>query len=110
MVYERLGNRRMAIGRELTKRFEEYIRGTVEELIGWAEKTELRGEFCLVIEGNSDPDISTKDLWWAHLSVKEHVTYYVEEHRLSSKEAIKQVTQERNLPKRDVYRAYHLQG
>src|SRR5699024_12740498 len=93
---------------ELTKRFEEFVRGTVEELMDWAKKTELKGEFCLVIEGNKNVFEDTEEMWWSHLSVKDHVTYYVQEQSLSSKEAIKLVMKERNMPKREVYSAYHL--
>src|SRR5699024_5840815 len=108
VIHEQLGNRNIAIGRELTKRFEEFVRGTVEELMDWAKKTELKGEFCLVIEGNKNVFEDTEEMWWSHLSVKDHVTYYVQEQSLSSKEAIKLVMKERNMPKREVYSAYHL--
>lgn len=55
------GNRRAAIARELTKRFEEYVRGTLDELLDWAEQKEMKGEFCLVVEGNAEaPEESTK--------------------------------------------------
>lgn len=109
VIHEQLGNRNVTIARELTKRFEEYIRGTVEELISWAENTELRGEFCLVIEGSSKVHPSSEDMWWSRLSVEDHVTYLIEEQSLSSKEAIKQVATERKLPKREVYQAYHIE-
>lgn len=108
VILEQLGNRNIAIARELTKRFEEYVRGTVEELISWTEETELRGEFCLVIEGDSGENTEHDDMWWSHLSVVEHVTHYMDEQSLSSKEAIKIVATERKLPKREVYQAYHI--
>ena len=40
----------MALCRELTKKYEEFIRGTVSEFIQWATEEEVRGEFCLIIE------------------------------------------------------------
>src|SRR5699024_4889898 len=79
VIHEQLGNRNIAIGRELTKRFEEYVRGTVEELMDWTKETDLKGEFCLVIEGNKHISEDTEVKWWNHLSVKDHVTYYVQE-------------------------------
>lgn len=109
VINEQLGNRQIAIARELTKRFEEYVRGSVEEVIAWAEGVELRGEFCLVVEGGMTSEVEQDDLWWSRLSLKEHVVYCIEEQGLSSKEAIKQVAKERNLPKREVYQAYHIQ-
>src|SRR5699024_9496996 len=48
------GETRIALVRELTKRFEEYIRGTVEEVLAWIEEHELKGECCIVLENNND--------------------------------------------------------
>src|SRR5699024_2894556 len=44
VLYDQLGNRQLVVARELTKRFEEYARGTIEEIITWAEEQELKGE------------------------------------------------------------------
>ncbi|QKY70879.1 16S rRNA (cytidine(1402)-2'-O)-methyltransferase [Lentibacillus sp. CBA3610] len=108
MLKAHLGNRQVSVARELTKKFEEYIRGTVEELIAWSKNTELKGEFCLVIEGTTRDSAQENDLWWSSLSIVEHVNYYMDEADLSSKEAIKRVTRDRNMAKRDVYQAYHI--
>ncbi|UJL46465.1 16S rRNA (cytidine(1402)-2'-O)-methyltransferase [Virgibacillus sp. NKC19-16] len=110
VMNEQLGNRQVVIARELTKRFEEYVRGSMEELISWAQENELKGEFCVVVEGAPSSDLEEQGnaLWWSHLSVIEHVNYYMEERNLSSKEAIKQASVDRKLLKRDVYRAYHV--
>lgn len=108
-IYESYGDRKLVIARELTKRFEEYVRGTVKELITWADETELRGEFCLVLEGNQEEMIETDSLWWSHLSLKEHVEDYIEKEAISSKDAIKRVAVERDMKKRDVYQAYHIE-
>ncbi|WP_440897327.1 16S rRNA (cytidine(1402)-2'-O)-methyltransferase [Amphibacillus sp. Q70] len=102
-----LGNRRVVIARELTKKFEEYIRGTVEDVLNWAEEGTVKGEFCLIIEGAIDP-VGTEQLWWGELSVIEHVDHYIEAEQLTSKEAIKKVAQEREVAKREVYQQYHL--
>ncbi|HLR08598.1 MAG TPA: 16S rRNA (cytidine(1402)-2'-O)-methyltransferase [Bacillota bacterium] len=101
-----LGNRQASIARELTKRFEEYVRGTVEELETWILQNELKGEFCLIVEGSSEP-METDD-WWRDLSIKEHVIQYIERERLSSKEAIKKTARDRQVSKRDVYQAFHI--
>lgn len=102
-----LGNRKIAIARELTKRFEQYIRGEIDEVIVWSEDKEFKGEICLIVEGSSGEE-EEDDLWWAPLSVKEHVEHYVKE-GLSSKEAIKRVAKERKMNRRDVYSEYHIQ-
>ncbi|GGJ89293.1 ribosomal RNA small subunit methyltransferase I [Lentibacillus kapialis] len=108
MVYTHLGNRRVTIARELTKKFEEYVRGTAAEIIDWADKTELKGEFCLVVEGASQEWTQENDRWWSSLSVVEHVSHYINESDLSSKDAIKCTASDRRMPKRDVYQAYHI--
>ncbi|MEC5425012.1 16S rRNA (cytidine(1402)-2'-O)-methyltransferase [Virgibacillus sp. C22-A2] len=109
VMQEQLGNRQLVIARELTKRFEEYIRGSVDELLEWVEVTELKGEFCLVVEGSAAAAEEDTSLWWSHLAVIEHVTYYIQEKGLTSKEAIKQVATDRKMPKRDVYQNYHIE-
>ncbi|WP_010531232.1 16S rRNA (cytidine(1402)-2'-O)-methyltransferase [Lentibacillus jeotgali] len=109
MLHTHLGDRQISVARELTKKFEEYIRGTVRELINWVDKTELKGEFCLVIEGISREEVHENDLWWSSLSVVEHVSYYINEADLSSKDAIKRTASDRSMPKREVYQAYHVE-
>ncbi|ASN03755.1 16S rRNA (cytidine(1402)-2'-O)-methyltransferase [Virgibacillus necropolis] len=108
-IYEQFGDRKLTLARELTKRFEEYVRGSISEVVEWIEQTELRGEFCIVVEGSKEDLSSPETLWWSHLSVVEHVTYYMEEESISSKEAIKKVAVERKIPKREVYQTYHIE-
>ncbi|WP_042220802.1 16S rRNA (cytidine(1402)-2'-O)-methyltransferase [Oceanobacillus manasiensis] len=105
---DQLGQRQAVIARELTKRFEEYSRGTIEELLTYVTETQLKGECCIVVEGSSGDVEESSTLWWSHLPVREHVTYYIEEESLPSKDAIKKVATERQMPKRDVYQAYHI--
>ncbi|AGT30490.1 16S rRNA methyltransferase [Geobacillus genomosp. 3] len=108
MMYDVFGERRIAIGRELTKRFEEFIRGDLSEAVAWAETTDMRGEFCIVVEGTRDGNEPGQEgAWWQPLSIVEHVDYYVREHGLSVKEAVKQAAGDRNMSKRDVYQQYH---
>lgn len=104
-----LGNRKIVLSRELTKKFEEFLRGTVEEAIQWTEQSEIRGEFCLIIEGTNE-EFAESDLpWWTSMEIKEHVQYYMEEKQLSSKDAIKQTALDRKTAKREVYQAYHIE-
>lgn len=108
-IHEQLGERQITLARELTKRFEEYIRGSVAEVVEWIQETELKGEFCIVVEGNKVDVLSLEALWWSHLSVMEHITHYMENESISSKEAIKKVAVERQMPKREVYQTYHVE-
>lgn len=103
-----LGNRKITLARELTKKFEEFLRGTIEEALEWVQNNEIRGEFCIVLEGNTSGETDeVEDIYWATMSLEDHVTFIMEETQLSSKDAIKEVAKLRNLPKRDVYQAYH---
>ena len=107
---EQFGNeRKIVMARELTKRFEELLRGTIQEAIEWAESNEIRGEFCLVVEGNQQLQDEVTTSWWTDLSIKEHVEHIIEEKDLRSKDAIKEVAEQRELSKRDVYQAYHVE-
>lgn len=103
-----LGNRRIVLARELTKKFEEFIRGTVEEVMEWANTHEIRGEFVVIIEGTTE-EIVEDEATWANLSIKEHVQFVIDEKGISSKEAIKEVSKERKLSKREVYQEYHVE-
>jgi 16S rRNA (cytidine1402-2'-O)-methyltransferase len=102
------GNRRITLCRELTKKFEEFIRGNLEEIVEWANQSEIRGEFCLIVEGGVDQS-EEETIWWEHLTLEEHVNYYITLKNIPSKEAIKQTAKDRSLSKREVYQAYHIE-
>jgi 16S rRNA (cytidine1402-2'-O)-methyltransferase len=106
VIYEVLGNRTVVLCRELTKRFEEFIRGDMNEIIEWVKNNDIRGEFCIILEGTKESE-DAEDEWWHTLSITEHVDYYINEKKLSSKEAIKQTAKDRNVPKREIYQEYH---
>ena len=100
--------RKIVLCRELTKKFEEFIRGTIDEAQIWASESEIRGEFCLIIEGTEFVEELAEDVWWQSMELAEHVQYYIDEKQLNSKDAIKQTAMDRGLQKRDVYHAYHV--
>lgn len=100
------GNRRAVMARELTKRYEEFARGTLDELLAWLREGEARGEFCLIVEGYLGPAEEEADAWWSGLGVVEHVDRYCEQ-GMGKKEAIKQAADDRGVSKRDVYNEYH---
>ncbi|MGG3122790.1 16S rRNA (cytidine(1402)-2'-O)-methyltransferase [Priestia megaterium] len=106
-IEEILGNRSIVLCRELTKRYEEFLRGSVLEAIEWTNATDIRGEFCLILEGTNEEAPGESNLWWEQLTIIEHVDHYVEE-GLSNKEAIKQVAKDRDVSKRDIYSEYHV--
>ncbi|MTM16867.1 16S rRNA (cytidine(1402)-2'-O)-methyltransferase [Turicibacter sanguinis] len=102
-MQEVLGNRRIVIARELTKQYEEFVRGTVEECLNIVD--DLRGEMVVIVEGSTETKEET--LWWQELEVVDHVEHYVSE-GFSTNESIKRVAKERGLAKNEVYRAYHV--
>lgn len=108
IMYEILGNRNIALCRELTKKFEEFIRGSLEEILEWSNQDEIRGEFCIIVEGANEQQNEEEISWWEPLSIEEHVNHYVNSKNMSSKDAIKQTAKDRGLNKREVYQAYHI--
>lgn len=96
-LYEVLGERQLTLARELTKKFEEVIRGTTTEL---QNINDIKGEMVLVVQGYQ-PSQETPTT-----TILEDVQTYIK-NGLSSKEAIKKVAKERQVPKNDVYMAYH---
>ncbi|MFJ7738634.1 16S rRNA (cytidine(1402)-2'-O)-methyltransferase [Lysinibacillus sp. NPDC097287] len=103
-----LGNRRIVLARELTKKFEEFLRGTITEAVEWSQSEEIRGEFCIVLEGNLNVvEEDKEETYWAAMSVVEHVDYIIANQAVTSKEAIKEVAKLRQVSKRDIYNEYH---
>ncbi|MEK5440164.1 16S rRNA (cytidine(1402)-2'-O)-methyltransferase [Fredinandcohnia sp. FSL W7-1320] len=107
IMREILGNRKVTVSRELTKKFEEFIRGDLDEILTWSEEDTVRGEFCLVVEGAQQGEEEALDAWWEELTVEHHVNHYVETESMTTKEAIKQVAKDRNQQKREIYQEYH---
>ncbi|MFT9596237.1 16S rRNA (cytidine(1402)-2'-O)-methyltransferase [Mesobacillus sp.] len=109
LMLDGLGDRKIVLCRELTKKYEEFLRGTISEAMAWAEAEEVRGEFVLIIEGASPDAIAEEeDQWWEKLSLEEHVEHYISNGQMNSKDAIKQTAKDRGMQKREVYQAYHI--
>ncbi|MBM7650318.1 16S rRNA (cytidine1402-2'-O)-methyltransferase [Bacillus ectoiniformans] len=103
-------DRKIVLCRELTKKFEEFLRGTIEEALVWSKEENILGEFCLIVEGNQAVEELESENWWESLSIAEHVDFYIQEKSFSSKEAIKQAAVDRQMSKRDVYQEYHVES
>ena len=103
-LYEALGNRRMTLCRELTKRYETAFRSTIEELLDYYGKEEPRGECVLVIEGRSRKEMEKEvQQEWSAMPLAQHMAYY-ENQGISHKEAMKLVAKDRGVGKRDIYK------
>lgn len=98
------GERSAVAGRELTKKFEEFIRGTLESLKAHFAKSDPRGEFTLVVAGCSELENPEGPMQQEEVSLIDAVRLLVE-NGTNKKEAIKMIAQQRKLPKREVYQA-----
>ncbi|MBQ6712382.1 MAG: 16S rRNA (cytidine(1402)-2'-O)-methyltransferase [Selenomonadales bacterium] len=96
-----LGNRNIAAARELTKKFEEFRRGTIEELIAYYKEEAPRGEFTLIVDGASEEEAQIVEET-INMTVEQELIMLME-NGTEKKEAIRQVAKRRNMPKRDVY-------
>ncbi len=102
-MYNAWGDRRIALARELTKRYEEVIRCSLFEAMERFQEEAPKGEFVVVIEGRDEQQLLDieKDKY-ADISIEEHVERYIQ-NGLMKKEAIKKVAEDRGINKRDVY-------
>ena len=100
-----LGDRPLALCRELTKKFEEVRRSTLSAEARRLEAEESRGEYVLVIQGKSfeEKDRESQESW-RQLPVAEHMERYLAA-GMDKKEAMKQVAKDRGVPKREIYQA-----
>lgn len=102
-LLEVLGDRRISICRELTKKFETVVATTLETALTMYEAEEPRGEYVLVIEGKSfDEQKKELEESYQELPIEEHMKHY-EDQGMDRKEAMKQVAKDRGITKREVY-------
>ncbi|WP_026501762.1 16S rRNA (cytidine(1402)-2'-O)-methyltransferase [Bavariicoccus seileri] len=99
----------ICIARELTKTYEEFIRGTVCEVLERTKDKVWKGELVVIVGPHEVVDLTSGEEDYSHLTVLEHVDLVISQDNLTSKEAIKKVAKLRQLPKQVVYRAYHEQ-
>ena len=100
-----LGNRPMTVCKELTKKHEKKLRGTVDEVIAFYEENPPRGEYVLIFEGKSRQEIKEEEQKnWTQLSLEEHMAVYTDS-GMERKAAMKQVAKDRGISKREVYNA-----
>lgn len=102
-LYLTLGERRITLCRELTKKFETVMPTTLEAALQYYEEEEPRGEYVLVLEGKSlEEKRREKEDKWQEMSIEEHMAYY-EERGMEHKEAMKAVAKDRGVSKREIY-------
>ena len=105
-LFEYMGDRNIAIVREITKLYEEVLRGKLADIIAdyESEKIAIRGEYVLVIEGKSLLEKrEERQKSFEEISIREHYEKYIAE-GMDKKEAMKAVAKDRGIQKRDVYK------
>lgn len=98
------GERRVVLARELTKRYEEFTRGTLSEVATWFDSHQPRGEFVILVAGNDHPVEEQNDD--SQLSLTEQVDKAILD-GLSTNAAIKLVAKKNNVKRQELYKQYH---
>lgn len=102
-LHEALGDRKITLCRELTKKFETVMPMTIKEALAFYEENEPRGEYVLVVEGRSREEKKREmQETWLEMSVTDHVALY-EEQGMDRKSAMKQAAKDRGVSRRDIY-------
>ncbi|MEZ3435107.1 MAG: 16S rRNA (cytidine(1402)-2'-O)-methyltransferase [Lachnospiraceae bacterium] len=105
LLWEELGERKVRVCRELTKKHETVFVSTISGAVSHYEKHEPKGECVLVIEGKSRREIEAEEIAsWEIMSIEEHMRYY-EEQGINRKDAMKRVAKDRGISRREVYSA-----
>ena len=100
---ETLGNRKMTLCRELTKKHETAFRSTIDDVLDFYRQEKPLGECVLVIEGKSRQAIQEENrASWEEISIETHMAMY-ENQGISRKESMKMVAKDRGVAKRDIY-------
>ncbi|MCK9470521.1 MAG: 16S rRNA (cytidine(1402)-2'-O)-methyltransferase [Bacilli bacterium] len=102
IMYKVFGNRKIAIARELTKRYEEYIRGNLEDVSKL--DLELKGEIVIVVNGAI---LSSNALKLNEMDIEDHYQFYIDE-GYESKEAMKMVAKDRGVSKSEIYKVINI--
>jgi 16S rRNA (cytidine1402-2'-O)-methyltransferase len=102
-LYEILGDRKVALARELTKKFEQVVRCKLSEAVEKYSNETPKGEFVLILEGADEKALleQGREKWFT-VSIKDHVQSYINK-GMDKKAAIKKAAGDRGLSKRDVY-------
>lgn len=104
-LYDTVGQRRITLCRELTKKFETVYPTTLEEALAYYEENEPKGEYVLVLEGKSRKEILREEqAQWETMSIEEHMAFY-EKQGIDRKTAMKKVAADRGVGKREIYQA-----
>lgn len=103
LLSERLGDRKVTVCRELTKRHETAFQSTLEGAVAYYEANDPKGECVIVIAGRSREEIRQEEkARWEDMSIEDHMEHYISQ-GLDRKEAMKKVAKDRGVQKREIY-------
>lgn len=102
MMLEVLGDRQISIGRELTKIHEEFIRGSISDVL---EKLEPRGEMVVIVEGSAESEEDIQRNNRNEMTLEEHYKFY-ESQGFDKKDIIKKIAKDRNVNKNEIYKKF----
>ncbi len=106
-LYDCLGDRKITLCRELTKKFETVQPTTLKSALGYYGQQEPRGEYVLVLEGRSRSEVRKEEAAaWEAVTIEEHMARY-EQQGMDHKTAMKQVAKDRGVGKREIYDHLH---
>ena len=104
LLLETLGDRRLTVCRELTKKHETVFQTTFSEAIAHYNENEPKGECVLVVEGRDSRELKAEEVkQWSEMPLPAHMEYYMNQ-GMDKKQAMKQVAADRGVGKRDIYR------
>ena len=104
-LLEVLGNRKITLCRELTKKHETAFASTIEDVLKFYETQEPKGECVLVVEGKSRAELVQEErARWEEMTIEEHMEVYLGQ-GMDKKEAMKAVAKDRGVSKREIYQA-----
>ncbi|CAI2574043.1 Ribosomal RNA small subunit methyltransferase I [Apilactobacillus kunkeei] len=100
-------DRQAVLCREITKKFEEFDRGSISELIEWTEANQVRGEFVVIVDGNKNATQENQEQdELAGLSIQEQVDLFIGK-GMKTNAAIKEVAKLHKVKKQEIYNIYH---
>lgn len=103
-LYEYLGDREVAIIKELTKKYENVLKNNISEILNFFKNNEPKGEYVIILSGVSENDLKNKkDEQFLSITIEEQFSSYIN-NGMDTKEAMKKIAKERGISKREIYK------
>ena len=104
-LFDVVGEREITVCKELTKRHEKKLQGTLKEVVDYYEEHDPRGEYVLILAGRPETERQEEEQKkWESMTIQAHMAIY-EQQGIDRKSAMKRFAKDRGIPKREVYQA-----